>query len=509
MKDQNVWNSILEQVQTHVNIQGFNTWLKPTSLNHNGDSQLYVNVPNHEFQQWIQENYHAQILQVAREKFGIETITYVPEVVETPEPPPAAIGKPQPKPSQQLCPVVPEGAWYGTAKEYRNVVHPTTCASDNYHLAGFLHAAGAGLGKTVYWKGGGKDQIYPNMFIGLVGRSSFAHKGTCINLSEALALESNPDVDSTDDIASAQGLISDLKEHQNNCTLMACMQELRDLIAKSHSKGLQGLMPQLCKLYDSPPVVSVRRINNPISPFKPPMFSIFAGCAPRWLEGLREEDIEGGIGNRVMFVAGEPREFIDDPPLMDVEGWKAVVSRLSDSFNYWKDRGSTRMQIGDDARKLWADFCRRVKAPHVDFGLVTVMNGRADLHAAKTAMIYAALDRSDTIQAQHLKPAIAFADFLFDCLVYIFKDFGASDWVKDEHRILDIIREKGKITKRLLRRHFFSRMSAEWFEKHLRPLAGQCGDQDKPIWIIQHGIHDKQTLAANPDWPWDDHPEVA
>jgi chromosomal replication initiator protein len=53
----NAWQEILGYLKTKVNTQSYQTWLRPTRLSHASPEGLVVQVPNREFQDWIQEHY--------------------------------------------------------------------------------------------------------------------------------------------------------------------------------------------------------------------------------------------------------------------------------------------------------------------------------------------------------------------------------------------------------------------------------------------------------------------
>lgn len=52
----NVWQMVLSSLEGKVDPQNFDTWLKPTRLNHIKDSVAVVDVPNEIFKEWILEN---------------------------------------------------------------------------------------------------------------------------------------------------------------------------------------------------------------------------------------------------------------------------------------------------------------------------------------------------------------------------------------------------------------------------------------------------------------------
>jgi chromosomal replication initiator protein len=53
----NAWQDVLGYLKEKVNPQSFQTWLRPTRLSQASGATLLVQVPNREFQEWIQENY--------------------------------------------------------------------------------------------------------------------------------------------------------------------------------------------------------------------------------------------------------------------------------------------------------------------------------------------------------------------------------------------------------------------------------------------------------------------
>src|SRR5579859_1883164 len=57
----NDWQKVLAYLKAKVNEQSYQTWLRPTRLAQISGAALYVQVPNREFQEWIQENYGALV----------------------------------------------------------------------------------------------------------------------------------------------------------------------------------------------------------------------------------------------------------------------------------------------------------------------------------------------------------------------------------------------------------------------------------------------------------------
>jgi chromosomal replication initiator protein len=60
----NAWQEVLNEIKDKVNPQSFDTWLRPTRLLRQVGPTIYVQVPNQEFEDWIQEHYSGLLQEV-------------------------------------------------------------------------------------------------------------------------------------------------------------------------------------------------------------------------------------------------------------------------------------------------------------------------------------------------------------------------------------------------------------------------------------------------------------
>ncbi|MGH7866192.1 MAG: DnaA N-terminal domain-containing protein, partial [Candidatus Dormibacteraceae bacterium] len=76
----NAWQEVLSYLKTKVNTQSYQTWLRPTRLSRVENDSLVVQVPNREFQDWIQEHY-GRLVQNALDELdlGYRRVAYVIE----------------------------------------------------------------------------------------------------------------------------------------------------------------------------------------------------------------------------------------------------------------------------------------------------------------------------------------------------------------------------------------------------------------------------------------------
>jgi chromosomal replication initiator protein len=73
----NAWQEVLNYLRTKVNTQSYQTWLKPTRFAHAETDTLVVRVPNHEFQEWIQDHFGSTIQEALEQlRLGFREIRY-------------------------------------------------------------------------------------------------------------------------------------------------------------------------------------------------------------------------------------------------------------------------------------------------------------------------------------------------------------------------------------------------------------------------------------------------
>lgn len=90
----NAWQRILGYLKDRVNTQSYQTWLRPTRFSHLTSDSIVVQVPNQEFEDWIQENYGSLIHDALTGlSLSYRRVEYVP--AETPDHKARANGEPR------------------------------------------------------------------------------------------------------------------------------------------------------------------------------------------------------------------------------------------------------------------------------------------------------------------------------------------------------------------------------------------------------------------------------
>lgn len=74
----NLWQSVLNEIQLEVSRSNFIMWFKETSLGKIDDGVVYLHVPSPFYQEWLQKKFHNNILRVLRKyNEGVRALEYV------------------------------------------------------------------------------------------------------------------------------------------------------------------------------------------------------------------------------------------------------------------------------------------------------------------------------------------------------------------------------------------------------------------------------------------------
>jgi hypothetical protein len=63
-RPENPWQQALNEIKPKINLRSFQTWLQPARFVRVSGSELVIQVPNREFQSWIEENYGAALREI-------------------------------------------------------------------------------------------------------------------------------------------------------------------------------------------------------------------------------------------------------------------------------------------------------------------------------------------------------------------------------------------------------------------------------------------------------------
>jgi len=162
MTDNNLWNQILERIETKVNRHCFNTWFKPTLFFGQQGSTVTVAVPNALFKDWLAKHYSGIITEAISDlklgEVGVEfladpTAEVTGGAIPAPEPPPDGA----PEPVETLPPAGPAGLnprytfetfVVGPSNQFAEAASRAVAEAPSRSYNPLFIYGGVGLGKT-------------------------------------------------------------------------------------------------------------------------------------------------------------------------------------------------------------------------------------------------------------------------------------------------------------------------------------------------------------------------
>lgn len=385
--------------------------------------------------------------------------------------------------AKRLYPDIPRKAWTLPVAQYCDAVGESTEAADAYHYASFYTVVGSLLGRTVYTRKG--RTTYPNLFTVLVGRSG-ARKGTAMSRAVEFLDDIDPRVYVLSSFDTRQGYAFECAAHQRELKAQAVnfehrellqLEEFRSLIEQMRKKETQDIPAALCKLYDCPRSYANRSKSGQETKdvIEAPTFNILGGTSYTYLENLSLADIEGGLGNRICWIPGDPKPRKDDPPDPDNSLLAPLKIKVREVIEDYRERETTRFHLSSMAGKRFKKYYLEEYSPLCNDEVIKVLSERDDQTCLKLATINAALDHSDgQIEEQHLEPAIAFVQWLWEVRFPVFAGHGLSPAAQTDQKIVEKVRDSGAggISYRNLQKSLH-RVDAETFHRRMKALTAE------------------------------------
>jgi hypothetical protein len=361
-----------------------------------------------------------------------------------------------------------ENALYGLAGDIVRVVEPETEADPAALLLQFLVAFGNAIGPQPYFDIEGAWQK-TNLFCLVVGRSAKARKGTAWAHVKRI-LE---DVDRiwtqkclASNLSSGEGVIWAVRdpapkkgtgaEHKRagiekamvDKRLMVIQSEFASALRIQRREG-NVLSPILRQAWDSGKLRILTK-NSPAETTGAHVSVIGHITLDELRREMSETDEANGYANRFLFCCAERTKLLPLGGRIDKQVLRPLVRRLIQAkFDSHK---VGRLDFSSKARKLWCQRYPRLTAEVP--GMLGAITARAEAQVLRLAIIYALLDRSDTIKTQHLRAALAVWRYCSHSARYI---FGGAMGDRIADKILRALRVKKEGMSRTDIRNLFKR----------------------------------------------------
>ena len=358
----------------------------------------------------------------------------------------------------EAIPAIDPKAFYGLAGEIALKVGEKTEADPRGVLVSLLIGFGNLIGRTAHF-GVGTDAHYSTEFAVLVGATAVARKGTALSTTEGILRLVDQDWAFNRiarSFSSGEGLVHYVRDARVGMAkikekgkpdrfepqvtdpgvadkrCLCLLGEFGEILIMLLREG-NTLSTVLRNVWDGHKVLEVNTRREPIRATEAHISMCGAITRPELLKLAPQLPSFDGFANRFLWVLVERSQVISS-------GGPHVASYLEPQLKDLREgvkfaRTVDEMRRSEDAASLWDEIYKEFAR-----GTGRQLVHRADAHTLRLSMLYALLNRSITIEVEHVKAAYALWKYCEECTKRLFRTEERSN---DAERILDYLREKG------------------------------------------------------------------
>jgi len=332
--------------------------------------------------------------------------------------------------------------WLDTYMEYTKKAE----SPDTYHQWCGISIIAACLRRQV-WLNMGHFEVYPNMYIVLVGPPG-CRKNSAINIATKLAFKLD-DVKFSADATTREALIraiagseakielTEKKEPYVHSSLTIISKELSVFLGTNN----YDLLSLLTDLYDCHDKWEYRTKNMGIDTIRGVWLNMLAGTTPTWLVGsVPMNAIGGGFTSRVIFVVEDRPRHRNARPLLSEHEKKLQADLWYDLEKISMMKGE--MNLDDSGEKWFIDWYEGNPLKSNNDIRFEGYYERKHIHLLKTAMIISAsFSENRIITKEHLKSALYIIEQLEEKMVNAFGSAGRSIHAPDIDAVLKYVQD--------------------------------------------------------------------
>jgi hypothetical protein len=338
-------------------------------------------------------------------------------------------------------PLAPE-ALYGLAGDVVRLLEPATEADPAALLLQLLVGFGSLLGRTAHCRVEA-DRHYGNEFVVLVGRTAKGRKGTSWSQVHRLLTASDADWGRgrvLSGLSSGEGLIwhvrdpitarHPVKEHGHvvgydeveadpgirDKRLLVFESEFAAVLKQADRAG--NILSAVVRLaWDTGDLATLTK-NSPARATGAHV-SIVGHCTAQELRRyLATTEMANGFANRHLWACVQRSKELPEGGRVDADALDQLTARLREALAF--GRQQQQVYRDEQARAIWHDVYGTLSADRP--GLSGAMLGRAEAHVLRLSLLYALLDCSPVIRAEHLLAALAVWEFCEQSVRHVFGD---------------------------------------------------------------------------------------
>jgi len=203
-------------------------------------------------------------------------------------------------------------------------------------------------------------------------------------------------------------------------SLLIYEEELAVVLRKMRQEGstLAGFLIQAA---DAAPILTLRTRRRPLVATTPSI-ALLAASTSEWLEAdTKEEDIRGGLVNRILWFYGADKAAV---PLPRGHA-KAPLEQVWESLRAWiptlPATRSAAARFTPEATEIYAAWYTAWREREHLSSLAAAATGRTHAHAVRLALLYSLLDRQDgVVETDHVLAGTAVAEYCAGVAEHLF-----------------------------------------------------------------------------------------
>lgn len=358
-----------------------------------------------------------------------------PYVISEPE------EKPAPKKEGDRWPeALEESAFYGASGELMQTVEPHTESSRAALLVQVLVCFGNMIGRTAYFTAEA-SQHFMNLFAVLVGTTSGGRKGSSWAQVMRFFQEADPDWVTRNvqsGLSSGEGLMYAVRDRvtktikqkgsdeYEEVELDSGVSDKRLMVFESEFASPLRMMGRdgnildvvIRQAWDGTGVLRTLTKNAPVKATGAHISIIGHTTKDELCREIGATEKANGFVNRFLWVCTTRSKELPEGGRLDLAASGPLTQRLIDAAAFAKTVGE--MKRDPAIKEMWRDIYHEVTTPAP--GLFGAIISRGAPQIMRLACIYALLDQSAIVRAEHLQAAVAVWEYCRDSARFIFGD---------------------------------------------------------------------------------------
>ena len=320
------------------------------------------------------------------------------------------------RPSDALWPAeLDSAALHGVIGELVAAIEPHSESDPVAILAQSLIVFGSILGQSGYYQVEA-SRHHTNEFAVLVGESSRARKGS--SLDQVLSVFSTVDQHwaqrrIASGLASGEGLVwrvrdpdSDAEDTGGQDKRLLTIEPEFAAVLKVTKRQDNTLSAILRNAWDGKTLETLSK-TAPARASGAHISIIGHITRDELRRNVDASEVANGFLNRFMHFSVRSSKTLPFGGEIDQVDFTAITDQLRRAVRF--GQAGERARFAQDAREIWPEHYARLRAGH--HGLWGDVTARAEAHVVRLALLYALLDCTETIAAEHLRAALAVWDY--------------------------------------------------------------------------------------------------